>query len=87
MHSIDGFLGGLTFFEGHVSLVCEIFTSLSSTLNMSRLDLTKLIKHSFQTLVVGASGQSLDKDVQEAALATRALLAALMSEHFDFLAV
>lgn len=54
---------------------------------MSRLNLTKLSEHCCQTLVVGARGQTLDEDVEEAALPTLALLTALMGEDLDLLAV
>ena len=51
---------------------------------MSRLDFSKLCKHRFKPFVVSTLGQSLDKDVQEAALATLTLFTSLMGEHFDF---
>ena len=54
---------------------------------MSRCNFTILCKHLLQLVVVGALRQSLDKDVQEAALTTLALLASLMGEHLDLLAV
>lgn len=87
VHSIDGFLGGVSLLERDVSLVGEDFARLSSSLHMSRLNFTKLSKHSFQTVVVSAGWQALNKDVQEAALAALTLLTALMGQHFNFLAV
>lgn len=89
VHSIDGFLSGLPFLEGDVSFVCEDVARLSSSLSlhMSRLNLTKVSKHSFQTIVAGAFGQALHEDVEEAAFSIRALLASLMGQHLDLLAI
>ena len=54
---------------------------------MSRLNLTVLSEHLSQTVVVGALRQTLDEQVEEAAVRLRTLLLSLMIQNLDLLAV
>ena len=54
---------------------------------MSRLNLTKLGEHFSQTLVVGALRQTLDEQVEEAAVRLWALLLSLVIQNLNLLAV
>ena len=54
---------------------------------MSRLNFSKLSKHLLEFCVVSASWQALDKEVEEAAVLSLALLTTLVLEHLNFLAI
>ena len=56
-------------------------------MNMSRLNVTVLSEHCFQLVVVGTLGQTLDEQVEEAALRLGALLLTLVVQNLDRLAV
>lgn len=54
---------------------------------MSRLNFSKLSKHLLESGIVSASRQALDKKVEEAPILSLSLLAALVFEHLNFLAI
>ena len=88
VHYVDGALGGVSLAEGDVALVEEgLLTALASSLNMSRLNFPELSEHLLESLVVGARGQALHEQVEEAAFASLALLAALVVQNLDLLPV
>ena len=78
---------GFGLFEADVAEVF-VLTIVVASLDVSGCDLSKLAKHLLELLVVSSGGKVLDEDVVECvAVACLALLAFLMVEGLDLLAV
>lgn len=87
VHGVDGSLSGLAVLERDVALVLKLVSIITSSLNMSRCNFAKLGKHTLKLIIIRASRQALNKEIEEATGLTLALLTSLMSEHLNLLAV
>ena len=87
VHRINCVLCRLSVLKRNVALIRELISCVSNSLNMSRLNFSKLRKHLLESGVVSVSRQALDEEVEEAAVLTLALLTPLMGEHLNLLAV
>ena len=87
VHHIDGAFGLLSSFEGDVAFVEKSVTGLSSFLNISRNNFSKLSEHSGKFVIVSAGRQALHKQVVEGAVLSLTLLSPLVSQHFNRLSI
>ena len=87
VHRVDGTLCRFSVLKGNIALISELISSVTNSLNMSRLNFSKLCKHLREFGVVSVRFEALDEEVEEAAVLTLALLTSLMSEHLNLLAV